>query len=124
MEMICIGFLLGVVATLVMFGAGVCYANYKTKREIKMTKVYRLCSTCDHFPNDKHCIGCYWDDGAYGNTHWELKHDGNVIERRVIDEIKADIEAARYGLINDGLDVALAIIDKHTGQGEQNERRC
>jgi len=31
-----------------------------------------------------------------------------------IDAIKADIEAARYGLINDGLDVALRIIDKHT----------
>lgn len=31
-----------------------------------------------------------------------------------IEDIKADIEAARYGLINDGLDVALRIIDKHT----------
>ena len=30
-----------------------------------------------------------------------------------IEDIKADIEAARYGLINDGLDVALRIIDKH-----------
>ena len=35
------------------------------------------------------------------------KHD-------VIEDIKADIEASRYGLINDGLDVALRIIDKHT----------
>lgn len=34
--------------------------------------------------------------------------------RQVIENIKADIEAARYGLINDGLDVALRIIDKHT----------
>lgn len=33
--------------------------------------------------------------------------------RQVIEDIKADIEAARYGLINDGLDVALQIIDKH-----------
>ena len=33
--------------------------------------------------------------------------------RQVIENIKADIEAARYGLINDGLDVALRIIDKH-----------
>ena len=32
----------------------------------------------------------------------------------VIEDIKADIEAARYGLINDGLDAALRIIDKHT----------
>ena len=35
--------------------------------------------------------------------------------RNVIEDIKADIEAARYGLINDGLDVALRIIDKHIG---------
>ena len=33
-----------------------------------------------------------------------------------IEDIKADIEAARYGLINDGLDVALEIIDKHMGR--------
>ena len=32
----------------------------------------------------------------------------------VLDEIRAEIEAARYGLINDGLDVALSIIDKYT----------
>lgn len=30
-----------------------------------------------------------------------------------IDAIRADIEAARYGLINDGLDVAARIIDKY-----------
>ena len=30
-----------------------------------------------------------------------------------IEQIRADIEAARYGLINDGLDAALRIIDKH-----------
>ncbi len=29
-----------------------------------------------------------------------------------IEQIRADIEAARYGLINDGLDVALRIVDK------------
>lgn len=31
-----------------------------------------------------------------------------------IDAIRAEIEEARYGLINDGLDVALQIIDKYT----------
>ena len=30
-----------------------------------------------------------------------------------IEDIKADIELARYGLVNDGLDLALKIIDKH-----------
>ena len=32
-----------------------------------------------------------------------------------IEDIKADIELARYGLVNDGLVVALKIIEKHTG---------
>lgn len=38
----------------------------------------------------------------------------NYVPMSFIEDIKADIEAARYGLINDGLDVALRIIDKHT----------
>ena len=38
-----------------------------------------------------------------------------AVPMSVIDEIKADIELARYGLVNDGLDVALKIIEKHTG---------
>ena len=38
----------------------------------------------------------------------------DAVSMSVIEDIKADIEAARYGLINDGLDVALRIIDKHT----------
>ena len=33
-----------------------------------------------------------------------------------IEDIKADIELARYGLVNDGLDLALKIIDKHIKQ--------
>ena len=73
----------------------------------------KICSTCKHFPNDSHCIGCHWDDEVDGNTKWDSASDS--IDRSVIDDIKADIEAARYGLINDGLDVALSIIDKHTG---------
>ena len=36
------------------------------------------------------------------------------IHRSVIEDIKADIELARYGLVNDGLDLALKIIEKHT----------
>ena len=31
-----------------------------------------------------------------------------------IEDIKAEIEQSRYGLVNDGLDLALKIIDKHT----------
>ena len=36
----------------------------------------------------------------------------------VIDKIRAEIEQARYGLINDGLDVALQIIDKYKAEQE------
>lgn len=32
----------------------------------------------------------------------------------VLEQIRTEIEASRYGLINDGLDVALRIIDKYT----------
>ena len=45
----------------------------------------------------------------YGFPYDPTKKDINEI----LDGIKAEIEAARYGLINDGLDVALRIIDKH-----------
>ena len=40
----------------------------------------------------------------------------DAVAMSVIDEIKADIELARYGLVNDGLDLALKIIDKHIKQ--------
>jgi hypothetical protein len=37
-----------------------------------------------------------------------------VIKKGIpLDTIRAEIEASRYGLINDGLDVALKIIDKY-----------
>ena len=40
---------------------------------------------------------------------------------RVLEDIKADIELARYGLINDGLDVALTIINKHMKGDQRSE---
>ena len=36
-----------------------------------MTPSIRFCQTCDHYPNDKHCIGCEWDKNTQGNTKWE-----------------------------------------------------
>lgn len=32
----------------------------------------------------------------------------------VLDKIRDEIEQSRYGLVNDGLDLALKIIDKYT----------
>ena len=36
----------------------------------------------------------------------------------VLEQIRAEIEQSRYGLVNDGLDLALEIIDKHMGDKE------
>ena len=36
----------------------------------------------------------------------------------VLDKIRDEIEQSRYGLVNDGLDLALKIIDKYRKDGE------
>lgn len=63
-----------------------------------------------------HAEMCKWIDELEGRGC--DFYGGESISHKVIDDIKADIEAARYGLINDGLDVALRIIDKHTEGSE------
>ena len=35
--------------------------------------ITKTCDTCEHYPNDKHCIGCEWDINKRENTKWELK---------------------------------------------------
>ena len=42
------------------------------------------------------------------------KHYKNVFE-----QIRDEIEQSRYGLVNDGLDLALDIIDKHIKESEE-----
>lgn len=61
-----------------------------------------------------HAEMCKWIDELEGRGC--DFYGGESISHKVIEDIKADIEAARYGLINDGLDVALRIIDKHIEQ--------
>lgn len=63
------------------------------------------CEDCSHAEM------CKWID-ELGGRGCDF-YCGESISHKVIEDIKADIEAARYGLINDGLDVALQIIDKH-----------
>ena len=53
----------------------------------------------------------YADKALYNFAHNEMITMPTACD---IEQIRADIEAARYGLINDGLDVALRIINKHT----------
>ena len=79
----------------------------------------KSCANCKHHPNNKHCIGCEWDADKRMSTHFELG-DAEYIDRKVIEDIKAEIEQSRYGLVNDGLDLALKIIDKYTKK-EQTE---
>ena len=43
------------------------------------------------------------------------EHDKN----KVLDKIRAEIEQHRYGLVNDGLDIALNIIDKYKAETEE-----
>ena len=40
------------------------------------------------------------------------------IKRTVLDEIRAEIEKSRYGLVSDGIDIALQIIDKYRTESE------
>lgn len=51
----------------------------------------KTCSTCEHFPNDHHCVGCVWDENKRENTKWELKKNPIVIERTPLDDIRAEI---------------------------------
>ena len=41
------------------------------------------------------------------------KRQGKEEALEIIEDIKQEIEESRYGLVNDGLDLALKIIDKH-----------
>lgn len=91
--------------------------------------ITKTCNTCEHFPNDKHCIGCEWDKSKGENSKWELKNNPIVIERKVLDKIRDEIEKIegfeyevsdnqgnryKYETIEKG--EALQIIDKYKGE--------
>ena len=80
----------------------------------------KTCSICEHFPNDHHCVGCVWDENKRENTKWELKKNPIVIERAVLDKIRAEINDIEEGISsyhNDRpwvfKDEVLQIIDKY-----------
>lgn len=83
-----------------------------------MSDYIKVCATCEHYPNDKHCIGCEWDKNTGDNTKW-VSH--KVIDRKVIEDIKHDIEnqlfvgrLTNHYEFDEGLKWCLEIIDKHT----------
>ena len=83
----------------------------------------KTCSTCEHFPNDDHCAGCVWDDDKGENTNWELKINPIVIERAVLDKIRAEIAEYKDDKIihaerNEMIDIVLDIIDKYRERSE------
>ena len=82
----------------------------------------KVCETCDHFPSDNHCLGCLYDDVTGGNTKWELRNDANVIDRKVIEDIKTEIQALPkiYPFVNHidtyvKTDDVIKIIERHCG---------
>ena len=84
--------------------------------------ITKTCNTCEHYPNDKHCIGCEWDKNKGENTKWELKENPIVIERKVLEQIQADIYE-EFMTIDGGVhDVSalkcMEIIDKYTEGSE------
>mgnify|MGYP006958166313 CR=1 FL=1 len=38
----------------------------------------KVCYTCDHYPNNEHCVGCVWDKEK-GNTKWEFEWAENEV---------------------------------------------
>lgn len=88
----------------------------------------KTCSTCEHFPNDKHCIGCIWDEDKRENTKWELKKNPIVIERAVFYKIRAELDQKQYDFMDDkdydegvrfGLMLAYQIIGKYRESEEE-----
>jgi hypothetical protein len=91
--------------------------------------ITKTCGICEHYPYHEHCIGCKWDEGKGENTKWELKKNPIVIERAVLDKIKAEF-ISRYPKNYMGepelggrscvfsLNKVLEIIDKYKSESE------
>lgn len=85
-----------------------------------MSDYIKVCATCDHYPNDKHCIGCKWDKRTGDNTKWESH---KYIDRKVIEDIRAEIEELDTPHDNDSYVISrcLEIIDRHIGERTVSE---
>ena len=58
-------------------------------------------------------------EDIYNTAYARGKNHSDVTE--VLDKIRAEIEQHRYGLVNDGLDIALNIIDKYKAETEAED---
>lgn len=84
----------------------------------------KICSTCKHYPNDEHCIGCVFDwKDAKGNTHWEQKEP--FINKSCVSEVLEKIKAEMQDIMIVSQDEERiyqeikAIIDKYMKESEE-----
>lgn len=65
----------------------------------------------------KHIREYYEKNDTVESTYSYIYHGIPIPDNATIcdiEQIRDEIEQSRYGLVNDGLDLALKIIDKHT----------
>jgi hypothetical protein len=56
-----------------------------------------------------------WDEDKGENTKWELKNNSIVIERKVLDKLRTEIELLKAdGLVN--MDAVLSVIDRYRNE--------
>ena len=76
----------------------------------------RLIDADAFLENNKGLADCYFVHPRYCDTLRDLVNNAPTVCD--IEQIRAEIEQSRYGLVNDGLDLALKIIDKYMGDSE------
>ena len=76
----------------------------------------RLIDADAFLENNKGLADCYFVHPRYCDTLRDLVNNAPTVCD--IEQIRAEIEQSRYGLVNDGLDLALKIIDKYMGDKE------
>ena len=90
--------------------------------DMDMPKSCEECKAiCSRFNGNETVYYCGLTDLFIANYAEDLceSRDVNCPIKCDIEDIKAEIEQSRYGLVNDGLDLALKIIDKYTSRREQ-----
>lgn len=98
-----------------------------------MGRIFRVCSSCKHYPSDEHCKECRYEITTRGNTHWEpleefinkpcvSEQTCHEDKMKVLEKIRAEIETEKnagcHTQYAGGLDFALSIIDKHMKESE------
>lgn len=111
-----------------------------------MGRIFRVCSSCKHYPSDEHCKECRYEITTRGNTHWEpleefinkpcvSEQTCHEDKMKVLEKIRAEIKAMfptpgiwmydeGYGhehAVCEVLVDVLQIIDKYMNESEDAE---